>query len=64
MWHKSVKTCPGVNNLGTWIWTYPISFEKEVDPRILDFLSENDGGPSDPNVLGHLLIGNDRWGQR
>jgi len=43
-----------------WDWAYPISGEREVDPRISDFLSENDGDPLYPYVLGHLLIGNGR----
>ena len=46
-----------------WDWASPISGEREVDPRISDFLSENDGGPLDPYVLRHLLIGNGRWGR-
>jgi len=41
-------------------WASPISGEREGDPRISDFLSENDGGPLYPYVLGHLLIGNGR----
>ena len=40
-----------------WDWASPISGEKEVDPRISDFISENDGDPLDPNEFGHLLIG-------
>jgi len=32
-------------------------------PAHLGFPSENDGDPLDPYVLGHLLIGNGRWGR-
>jgi len=46
-----------------WDLASPISCEMEVDPRISDFLSENDGDPLDPYVLGHLLAGNGRWGR-
>ena len=66
MWHKSVESCP---DLTAWalhpngIWASPISGEKEVDPRISDFLIENDGDPLDPYVLGQLLLGDGRWGR-
>jgi len=40
-----------------------MSGEREVDLRISDFLSENDGDPLDSYVLRHLLIRNGRWGR-
>jgi len=51
------------NPIGVEVSRLLISCEREVDPRISDFLSENDGDPLDPFVLGHLLLGNGRWGR-
>ena len=43
-----------------WDWASPISGEREVDPRISDFLREKDVDPLDPYVLGHFIIENGR----